>query len=306
MRIKQLITLLFCNLFAINSYCQSFVNGDLDGIVNGPSCLPTDWQNVPYTDVNCLALNLYEDSPDLTDINGPGPLNGTKGNPFSGTTFISGQFGTGNNTNHFWQEGIMQTVTGFTIEETYTIRFHQTVTRNLNALDKSGSWAVYIDTVLAGITDPTYSNEPVGSLTQRWEARSITFTARATTHLIKFLPMDDDTNYISSTIDTLGALRMGLDSIAFVIPTSLNEQKVNGGFSLFPNPNNGTFSVLCYGNSNFNLVIYDNKGAKVYEEVSKPNQSVLNIDISNSPKGLYYLLITNEKNRQNIKITVLK
>ena len=302
MRIKQLITLLFCNLFAINCYCQSFVNGDLDGPFPGPNSMPTDWQNVPYTDLNCLALQAGGDTPDLTSANSQYPV----GNPYHGLTFLSGLFGTQNNGNNFWQEGIMQTVSGFTIEDSYTIRFHQTVVRNLDALDKSGSWAVYIDTVLAGITVPTYSNEPVGSLNQPWEARSITFTARNTTHLIKFLPMDDDSNWIPSTTDTLGALRMGIDSIGFVIPTSLNEQMLYGGFSLFPNPNSGRFSLLCPGNSNFNLVIYDNKGARVYEQVAKPNQSELNIDLGNSPNGLYNLIITSEKNRQNIKIAILK
>jgi hypothetical protein len=306
MSIKKIITKLFCIFFTINSYCQSFVNGDLDGVVNGPSCLPNNWQNVPYTDVNCLALNLYEDSPDLTNVNAPGPLNGTNGNPYSGATFISGQFGTANNPNHFWQEGIMQPVSGFTIENSYIIRFYQTVVRNNNALDKSGSWAVYIDTMLAGITAPTYNNELVGSISLPWEARSITFTARANTHIIKFLPMDDDTNYISSTIDTLGGLRMGIDSISFVIPTSLNEKMINDDFRLFPNPNNGTFNLLCPVNSNFSLVIYDNKGAKVYEQVAKPNQSVLNIDLGNSPNGLYNLVIITEKNIQNFKITILK
>jgi hypothetical protein len=54
------------------------------------------------------------------------------------------------------------------------------------------------------------------------------------------------------------------------------------------------------------LVIYDNKGARVYEQVAKPNQSELNIDLGNSPNGLYNLVITTEKNIQNIKITILK
>jgi hypothetical protein len=54
------------------------------------------------------------------------------------------------------------------------------------------------------------------------------------------------------------------------------------------------------------LVIYDNKGAIVYEQLAKPNQSLLNIDLGNSPKGLYNLVITTEKNRQNIKIAILK
>jgi hypothetical protein len=286
----------------LNCYCQSFVNGDLDGPFPGPNSLPTDWQKVPYSDLNCLALNPGEDTPDLTSANSQYPV----GNPYHGLTFLSGLFGTQNNGNNFWQEGIMQTVSGFTIEDSYTIRFYQTVVRNLDALDKSGLWAVYIDTVLAGITVPTYSNEPVGSLNQPWEARSITFTARNTTHLIKFLPMDDDSNWVPSTTDTLGALRMGIDSIGFVIPTSINEKIDNGDLSLFPNPNNGKFSLLCPSNSNFSLVIYDNKGAIVYEQLAKPNQSLLNIDLGNSPKGLYNLVITTEKNRQNIKIAILK
>lgn len=302
MSLKKIITILFCIFFAINCYCQSFANGDLDGPFPGPNSLPTDWQKVPYSDLNCLALNPGEDTPDLTSANSQYPV----GNPYHGLTFLSGLFGTQNNGNNFWQEGIMQTVSGFTIEDSYTIRFYQTVVRNLDALDKSGLWAVYIDTVLAGITVPTYSNEPVGSLNQPWEARSITFTARNTTHLIKFLPMDDDSNWVPSTTDTLGALRMGIDSIGFVIPTSINEKIDNGDFSLFPNPNNGKFSLLCPSNSNFSLVIYDNKGAIVYEQLAKPNQSLLNIDLGNSPKGLYNLVITTEKNRQNIKIAILK
>jgi hypothetical protein len=302
MSLKKIITILFCIFFAINCYCQSFANGDLDGPFPGPNSLPTDWQKVPYSDLNCLALNPGEDTPDLTSANSQYPV----GNPYHGLTFLSGLFGTQNNGNNFWQEGIMQTVSGFTIEDSYTIRFYQTVVRNLDALDKSGLWAVYIDTVLAGITVPTYSNEPVGSLNQPWEARSITFTARNTTHLIKFLPMDDDSNWVPSTTDTLGALRMGIDSIGFVIPTSINEKIDNGDLSLFPNPNNGKFSLLCPSNSNFSLVIYDNKGAIVYEQLAKPNQSLLNIDLGNSPKGLYNLVITTEKNRQNIKIAILK
>jgi hypothetical protein len=191
-------------------------------------------------------LNIYEDSPDLTSLNAPNP-GGINGNPYSGLTFISSLFGTQNNANNFWHEGIMQTVSGFIVENSYSIRFHQTIVRNPDALDKSGSWAVYIDDVLAGITDPTYSNEPIGSTSLLWEARAISFTATATSHLVKFLPMDDDSNWVFSTIDTLGALRMGIDSIGFVIPTSLNEQNINEGFKVFPNPNNGSFRLQYKG-----------------------------------------------------------
>jgi hypothetical protein len=293
MSLKKIITILISFFLAFNyCYCQSFVNGDLDGIVNGPSCLPYYWQNVPRSDVNCLAINPGEDTPDLTDINGPGNLSGVKGNPFSGTTFISGLFETvAIVSNNFWHEGIMQTVSGFTIENSYTIRFHQTVVKNNNVLDNSGSWAVYVDTVLVGATAPTYSNEPFGSNSLPWEARSITFTARATNHLIKFLPMDDDSNWVFSNTDTLGALRMGIDSIGFVIPTSLNEQKFNGGFKVFPNPNDGSFKLQYNGiiNKPLLLSITDVYG-KVLDTIEVSN-SFTNYENPSLIPGMYFYTV---------------
>jgi hypothetical protein len=292
MSLKKIITILISFFLAFNNcYCQSFVNGDLDGIVNGPSCLPYNWQNVPRNDVNCLAINPGEDTPDLTDINGPGNLSGIIGNPYNGTTFISGLCATDNNPNHFWHEGIMQTVSGFTVENTYTIRFHQTVVKDHNSLDESGSWAVYIDTLLAGISAPSISNEHYISTSLTWEARSITFSARATTHLIKFLPIDDDTNYISSHLDTLGALRMGIDSIGFVIPTSLNEQKVNGDFKVFPNPNNGSFKLQYNGiiNKPLLLSITDVYG-KVLDTIEVSN-SFTNYENPSLIPGMYFYTV---------------
>ena len=255
---KPFLTIIFCKILIINCYGQSFLNGDLEGIVNPGllGVLPLNWLNVPYNDVNCVALNPSEDSPDLTSLTAPFPIIGISGNPFSGNTFISGIFGTDDPSNHFFQEGIMQNISGFTIENAYTIRFYQTVVKNDVALDKSGSWAVYIDTVLAGITSPTHSNEPYGSITLPWEARTISFSASATSHVIKFLPMDDDTNYISSTTDTLGALRMGIDSIAFVVSTNLNEQFWGNNFSLSPNPNTGNFNLHYNGILNKATMLY--------------------------------------------------
>jgi hypothetical protein len=76
-------------------------------------------------------------------------------------------------------------------------------------------------------------------------------------------------------------------------------------YKVIPNPNNGTFSLLCPDNSNISLAIYDNKGTKVYDHFIKPSQSVLNIDLGNTSKGLYNLVITTEKTRQNIKFAII-
>ncbi|MDO8640039.1 MAG: hypothetical protein Q7R33_00680, partial [Nitrosarchaeum sp.] len=103
------------------SYAQNFLNGDLDGIVTGAGVLPANWQNVPFTDTNCLASSAGWDSPDLTDISGPSASTGILGNPYSGLTFVSGMYGGtfGPFPNNFWQEGIMQNVLGFNINQVY-------------------------------------------------------------------------------------------------------------------------------------------------------------------------------------------
>jgi len=240
---KQLILFILCSFFTTNCYCQNFMNGELDGVINGVSSLPGDWQSVPYADPNCLANHLGGDTPDLTDMNGPVSALGYNGNPYSGNTFISGVFGMNSNQIEFGQEGIMQLVLGFTIESNYKIRFRQTVVKTIGALDKSGSWAVYIDTVLIGVTTPTHSNEAFDSNNLPWQVRSIEFTATATTHLIKFLPMDDDTNWLFSYTDTTGALYMGIDSIGLEVITGLNNINKQKEFSLSPNPNTGNFNL---------------------------------------------------------------
>ena len=81
---KSIILIYFSLFLGFIAKAQSFQNGDLEGVVNGSSCLPDYWQNVPYTDVNCLATQTTWDTPDLSNLNGPLPNSGVLGNPFSG------------------------------------------------------------------------------------------------------------------------------------------------------------------------------------------------------------------------------
>lgn len=253
---KQFLKIIFCHLFVIQCYGQSFQNGDLDGVVNGLMCLPDNWQKVPFDDPICLATQLPYDTPDLTNLSGPSVADGINGNPFSGLTFVSGAIGNVINTTSFFQEGIMQAVNNFTISSIYRINFRQATVQYNGALDKSGSWAVYVDTVLADISEPSYSNEPYNSINIHWEVRSVTFTATATSHLIKFLPMDDDSNLVFSNTDTTGALYMGIDSIGLEIVTGTDEFSNKNDFQLFPNPNKGSFKLQYNGNLNKTTTLY--------------------------------------------------
>jgi hypothetical protein len=291
---KLIWVIVLCGMLSINSYGQSFINGDLEGIITGISCLPDNWQNVPFDDTNCLASQSGNDTPDLTNLSGPMMSIGMNGNPFSGNTFVSGAMVRNNNPSSFTQEGIMQSVNNFTIGQIYSIRFHQTIAKNIGSLDKSGSWAVYIDTVLADITAPTYSNEPYNSNNLIWEERSITFTATATTHLIKFLPMDDDTNYTVSTTDTLGALYMGIDSISIGVVTGLYEINHSDSFKLFPNPAKDVLKIEMQHHFTGTIKITNTFGKEIYVRNTEKNLSYFSIDLSNFPSGFYFVSFSNE------------
>lgn len=186
-------------------HAQDFVNGDLNGTV-ATSSIPTNWSPVPYTDPMNMANAAISATADVTSLTGPVASAGINGNPYSGTTFVTGL--NLNNGSYIYHEGIEQTVSGLTVGATYAISFRQTVTKQSNALDDTGTWAVYRETTLIGQSAPTTSTLPWGSNSRVWELRVLYFTASSTSHTIKFLPTDDDAN-----IWDVAGVRMGLDSV---------------------------------------------------------------------------------------------
>jgi gliding motility-associated-like protein len=201
-----------CSLLTITFKChgQIFLNPDLDGTI-GVSVWPTNWTNIPYGDPTCQAYISPGATPDVTGLTGPVPSLGIIGNPYSGTTFVSGLMAGGPGA--LYHEGIMQTVSGLVPGNNYSITFYQTVVKQDLMLDQTGSWAVYIDNSLAGITAITTSTEPFNSVSLVWEQRTITFTASSASHTIKFLPQDDDADQALSATNVNGGLRMGIDHI---------------------------------------------------------------------------------------------
>lgn len=57
-----------------------------------------------------------------------------------------------------------------------------------NALDESGSWRVYLDGILISTSTVSISVLTFDDLNLQWDCRSVTFTATAATHTIKFIP----------------------------------------------------------------------------------------------------------------------
>lgn len=205
------IPLLLGLLLPLNSYGQSFVNEDLDGTIS-VSSTPTSWLKVDYTDPVSLANNIGTDIPDVCGLTGPVNLSGISGNPYSGNTFLSGVFSEPA-AGIIVQEGIQQTVSGFSTSVVYTVNFYQAVVKQSNLLDQTGGWDVYVDNTLIATSAISTSTLAFDSNNLVWEFRSMSFLPTLGTHTIKFLPHDDDGNQVTSSTDITGALRMGIDSI---------------------------------------------------------------------------------------------
>lgn len=210
--IKVVIVIILTTFYSFDLNSQSFLNGGLEGICTKASQLPINWDAVPYSDPSCSGTEPAHATPDLTSWDCPAVANGIVGNPYNGSSFISGLC-LGPNSNH---EGIMQNVEGFKVDNIYSIRFYQTVSKQLlpQQFDTSGSWAVYLDNELIGISIPSVSYLPAGSTSLVWDLRSIQFKAKASKYLIKFMPTDDDDNYNHSELN--GGLRMAIDDISIM------------------------------------------------------------------------------------------
>jgi len=297
------LAILLLTNYISDANAQNFQNGDLDGII-AISSLPTFWDNVPYTDVNCLAFSFDETTPDVTGINGPNAIYGIMGNPYSGSTFLSGVYGGDLNTS-FFHEGIMQSVSGLTIGQEYSIHFYQSVVKQSNLLDTSGSWSVFIDNTLAGTTTPTYSSAAYNSTSFIWEEKNIEFTASSTSHLFKFLPVDDDTNNEPSFIDNNGALRMGIDDISLNILNNIKESQINSEIiSIYPNPFTNT-TTINFKSEQMNILIkiIDLLGNEIKTISFTGNQLIL--EKAEMKSGIYFVqAIDDQKQLCSRKIII--
>ena len=200
-----------------NGSCTSLTNAGLEGCA-GYSIAPVGWSTIAVGDAVCLASNPMYATPDLVDASSPLYADFLV-TPQSGSVCVAGlHCGTAPNNFH---EGIKQSVNGFTIGSTYTITFYQCVIRQGAAEDPTGSWQVFADNTLIGTSAISTSLLAVGNVNVVWNQRTMNFTATASTHVIKFLPKDNDANLTSWAVGEAAGVRMGLDNISINCLTSL-------------------------------------------------------------------------------------
>lgn len=218
----QLLFILLINLLPSFLCSQNFINGDLDGNASAVNNRPTNWTAVPHTDPICSATSPAQATVDITNLTGPVASVGISGAPQSGNTFVSALNG-GISSVTFFHEGIQQTVSGFVIGTNYTIELYQTVVKQVNALDQTGSWSVYEGNNLLATTAISTSTLGYTNTALVWDMRSVTFTATATSMTFKFMPTDDDADGSLSSSNLSGGLRMGIDNISITSPLLATE-----------------------------------------------------------------------------------
>lgn len=284
--------LIFFLIFFTEVNAQNFINPDLEDTIITHSTLPFGWQSVPFTDPVCLANTSSWASPDLLSLTMPDSSSGNIGNPYSGLTFVSGMHAITSSGSHY-QEGIMQTVSGFTIGSSYKINFHQSVVKQEFAADYTGLWLVYVDSNLIASTTPTYSAASVFSTSFIWDSRDAYFVAIDTVHIIKFLPFDDDLNYSPSFLDSTAALRMGIDSI-------------NLSFC-FQSKNLGNDTIICSGDT-INLDVTTVGATYVWQDNSTSStfdvtqQGTYWVQVSNSTCSIFDTIVINNKTLPNFSL----
>lgn len=277
-----LTTMAFVGLFSLYSNAQNLENGDLEGEITGVSNIPNGWQAIPFTDMICRANEPYKATPDLTNADGVPSSVTISGTAHSGETFISAlDFGPG-----WHHEGIQQRVTGLIPGQVYQITFYQAVIKQENALDTSGSWAVYMDNGMIDISSVSTSLDSYESVETKWDKRTIQFKAKSESHLLKFIPVDDDNVYNHDSQD--GNLRMGIDDISI-------EEVVDGeivdelDMLVYPNPTLDQFTVQT-DLEKYTMTIIDAAGRIILQQQNCSYNTPVELD----QRGVFLVKIQTE------------
>ncbi|MDD5570008.1 MAG: C1 family peptidase [Bacteroidales bacterium] len=95
------------------------------------------------------------------------------------------------------------------------------------------------------------------------------------------------------------------DSIYFLLDNLRNNISNNEGIYVYPNPNKGTFVIKVNSpNENYDLVIENIIGEKVYEELKIGNNYTKTFDFKDMSKGIYLIKLTGKTNQKYQKLIV--
>jgi hypothetical protein len=83
---------------------------------------------------------------------------------------------------------------------------------------------------------------------------------------------------------------------------AVNGVKANSNVNIYPNPNNGTFTISSTNNNGMKIEVYNVLGSKVLSQTSTEDATVINLgDVA---KGIYLVKVTINGVTSTTKITV--
>lgn len=99
-----------------------------------------------------------------------------------------------------------------------------------------------------------------------------------------------------------------LDEFAFDCIHSIEDKNSNYSFKLYPNPNNGEFTIKLSNNieDNFSIEIVNSIGAKVYTKNISHEGANLDIDIGSLSNGLYFLNLQSKEFNLTSRFIILR
>lgn len=96
--------------------------------------------------------------------------------------------------------------------------------------------------------------------------------------------------------------RLYVDDVTVDISTNVNTEVGNKGFTVYPNPNHGLFTVATPKGEKATIEILNVQGKVIYKNTM--NGSNQNIDLTNNAKGIYFVNITTAKGVEIQKIVI--
>ena len=87
--------------------------------------------------------------------------------------------------------------------------------------------------------------------------------------------------------------------------TNVFEYQLSSTISMYPNPTNGKFQLsIDSSTKKYDLEIYDAQGRTIYSTSYVATQPSFEIDLSNSPKGFYFIKLTSVSETSYLKMII--
>ena len=139
-----------------------------------------------------------------------------------------------------------------------------------------------------------------------WKQISGTFTAAGGETHILLGNFSDDANTDTSVATSSNTSKIAyyyVDDISVMPANGVNEIYANENLiSVFPNPSTGKFLLETKGLKESEIKIYNSIGEVLYESFLPSGKA--DIDLSASPKGIYFIRVNSEEKSASKKIII--